>query len=187
MLKDNCEQQKPYVRMKYRFVVAGKKLQQRKLELMKRHTILHWQKAPEDYWLFPPHSKFFFIHMNASTQALSIFHEISYVATCPSDKFISCAYTLLMDSWIECNKRLSHWCSWYELCHFQAVARGIILIKRKTLGSVLRFCYHRHSCAQSFNCLGVLYKQWQISFSELEKSNWIIHQSLSWMHVWRVC
>lgn len=41
MLKDNCEQQKPYVRMKYRFVVAGKKLQQRKLELMKRHTILH--------------------------------------------------------------------------------------------------------------------------------------------------
>lgn len=53
--------------------------EKKKSQTDEKTYILHWQKAPEDYWLILPLSELF---LGAGLQLLSIFHEIRYVASC---------------------------------------------------------------------------------------------------------
>ena len=96
-------------------------------ELMKRHSF-SIDKKPLRANSFLPRTfswkRAFFLLVAVRTYKVApYFTKLVMLQLSPSEKFILYAYTFLMDSWMECNKRLSHWCCWYEiLCHFQAVA-----------------------------------------------------------------
>lgn len=134
--------------------------QEKKFYLMKRHSFLIDKKPLRiiafslvvNFW-----KESFLFFVCPCTQGFPYFTKLELF---PSDKFISSAYTFLIDSWMECNKCLSHWCCWYEFSvSFKLLLRGIILIKR-TDSSCFFVCscsYRSVSSAQSFNYLGVFH------------------------------
>lgn len=108
--KDNCQQQKPYEHEIYfsdGALVGEKKAtnKEKVWELMKDILSL-LTKSPSGLgsvvW------RAFLYASDLSTQNVPYFTKLVMLQFVPSDKFISSASTFLMDSWIECNKRLSH-------------------------------------------------------------------------------